>query len=527
MQISLTYSKIKPYIFVYIALPFLIFSLTWLRFGWALVSAVSVLFILVSVFWKNLLDFCDKHIDQNRLLYQEKEIKFGIPAIVITVLVSAVWVWWSGIGGWFYQCSDFGYRNALFRDLITYDWPVIYGGEKGSMCYYIGYWIPAALIGKITNSLTSNEIAAWNVANTALYIWTFLGIVLTFLLLYFTVNAKTLKRVIAVIGLFIFFGGMDILGVALNVNPKLSLSGYHIEWWATYRYQLSSFTTCLFWVFNQTVIPWICTLLLITEKTPSNYVFIGMMCLFSGPFPFIGFVCMAAVMGIKYVFINLKNWKNWLSQIFSISNIMSVLFIFPIMAAFFTSNNAAAVGTKISNEGHFLRFASRIANGTGTFYDLMKYILFLLLEFLIVAVFIMYFHRKNVLFHVSVFLLAFFPLIHAGTAADFGMRATIPPMIYFFICVIQYLFENFDRKKPVSDKILVVAIIAILCIGAITPGYEFARGVHSAVKTGSISHVVDNKTSINNPRIKPSSVRNFTCSNYKETTFYKIFAKEG
>ena len=52
----------------------------------------------------------------------------------------------------------------------------------------------------------------------------------------------------------IFFSGMDILGALYSsrLPDLLAYDAMHLEWW-TNDFQFSSLTTCLFWVFNQTV----------------------------------------------------------------------------------------------------------------------------------------------------------------------------------------------------------------------------------------------------------------------------------
>lgn len=47
-------------------------------------------------------------------------------------------------------------------------------------------------------------------------------------------------------------------------------------------------TTCLFWVFNQTVVPWLMTLCVLNEKSVENYALLGLLALPFGPLPFVG-----------------------------------------------------------------------------------------------------------------------------------------------------------------------------------------------------------------------------------------------
>ena len=66
---------------------------------------------------------------------------------------------------------------------------------------------------------------------------------------------------ITVIGIMIFFSGLDIIGCFIQEwNFQSFASILHLEWWLE-GFQFSSNTTCLFWVYNQAVPAWIATLL--------------------------------------------------------------------------------------------------------------------------------------------------------------------------------------------------------------------------------------------------------------------------
>lgn len=43
------------------------------------------------------------------------------------------------------------FRNAVFMDLVERPWPVQSGGN--ALVYYLGFWLPSALVAKLTHSL--------------------------------------------------------------------------------------------------------------------------------------------------------------------------------------------------------------------------------------------------------------------------------------------------------------------------------------------------------------------------------------
>ena len=143
--------------YIYLALPFIIFCMGWLR----LTIALPVVAVILWVLWK--------------FFNSDQESKNEFPARITFYLLIAtgLWVFLSGVGGYTFQNWDHHWRNVVLRDLINYPWPVVYASPESGpikmLIYYVGYWLPAALVGKIFG---------WDAANFALFLWTWLGILL-------------------------------------------------------------------------------------------------------------------------------------------------------------------------------------------------------------------------------------------------------------------------------------------------------------------------------------------------------------
>ena len=541
--VNLSYSAARIAAFCYMGLPFIIFSMTWLRFWVALLSTTVTLFILFLVikpnFITNIIDRrqLSKKIRLNPLAVDHIRISYG--AALVVFLIACLWVFWSGIGGGFYQSGDFPYRNAVFRDLITHKWPVIYGKEKGMLAYYIGFWLPAASFGKIVGLFTNNSAAIWSLSNAALYLWTVIGVVLVLLMLYFNVNATNSKKILAATCIFVFFSGMDIVGwlaagtdgfFARMVDEKI-----HIEWWAKkisfpsgHLLQYSSFTTQLFWVFNQAVVTWLAILTLFRENTPQNFIFIGMMSLFCGPIPFYGFLIIALTRGILFIYRGRKHLRFTVGEFFSISNLLSLIGIFPVCWAYFTGNSAATLksGSKL------LRFVPRLLfNVDGKAHTgldgkrLLLFISFLALEFLLIALIIWWHNRRDLTFWVCMLMLCVFPMIFTGAAADFCMRATIPALVLFCVYVIRFVFDKINSAKKSADRLLCYVLITFLLLGAATPIVEMSRGFYMSKKAGHFVTYNDTFKSLGSDEKSADSIKNFTSQNYINSTFYKYFAR--
>lgn len=473
---------------VYISLIFFVvllcFALGWLKFPFAFVFFVSLTLLSYFSVKKSDLDIkLDKY-------------------IIYVFFVSAIFVFLSGIGGFWAQSKDYPWRNAIFRDLILRDWPVYYPKSNGYLVYYFGYWLVPALFGKLAYKMGATELWAFRIGNCALYIWSVILVSILFILLTNALKADTKKKQILIPVLFIFFSGMDILG---SIEP-LGANMYHLEWWAD-NWQYSSFTTCLFWVFNQSIIPWICMALLIQQKNVRNYVFIGMICLFCGPLPFVGLFIYCITYGIIYGIrsIKCKKLKSFIKDIFSPQNIIASLVVFPIIAIFLLSNDAIS-GTGslrlndnafvLSDSGEVISEVAEINSTDGVESaaempslfdsDIGKYFLFVLFEFGIYALLIARKYYKNPLYWVTIGSLLIFPFFKMGSQADFPMRASIPALFMLFVMIVRFLFEEKDclKQKGSTNRMLYIILIVCLVLGAATPAVEIYRGCRQVALKG-------------------------------------------
>jgi hypothetical protein len=247
----------------YLIFPVVIFFLNWTNLAWQSFEIPTVIFAFLKIS------------KQYRTIPFKK---FSSAEFATMFLVAFVWIWLSGIGGYAFQNWDFQFRNAVLHDLIDFAWPVHYNSEH-ILTYYFTFWLPSALIGKLMG---------WHSACSCLFCWSLIGILLTFLL------ASNISKIRAshLAVFFILFSGMDILGYFFEglcwdrqFFPKL---GGHIENWAERLIQYSSFTTQLYWVFNQAIPTWIACMLLLDEKEPFIVLTIWALILPYSPFCFIG-----------------------------------------------------------------------------------------------------------------------------------------------------------------------------------------------------------------------------------------------
>ena len=330
---------LKKVAYTIMSIPIALFAVGWLKWYWMALVLLSI----AAVFYSSCIrkDSCPT-----------EYLSISVSALIGIALIILIWVWLSGAGGFWGQSEDCKWRNAIFRDIILRKWPVVYPATGHALVYYIGFWLFPAILGKFSLILGASDAIAYNVGCIAVFIWTFVMLFTTVLLITNYLHAFTRKKQIFALLLFIFFSGMDLICMMGGIKGM----AYHLEWW-TEHFQYSSFTTCLFWVYNQALPAWLCFLCLLNEKKLSSYVFIGMMCLFCAPLPFVGFFIYAVALGIIRAIESFRHKQagKLIKEILSLPNIVSILVIFPIIATYLLSNSAitGAGSLQVSEKGYY------------------------------------------------------------------------------------------------------------------------------------------------------------------------------
>ena len=517
---TVSYNKLRLCAVLYAVLPIIIFFFGWISIGWAVLFSFLLLMAVFFLIKKG-----------NSADGEYADIKISLKSIIIIAVISIVWCFLAGQGDFMHQSSDHIIRDAIFRDLIKMPWPVIYNKEQ-LLSYYIAHWMPSALIGKFVLAATGSSFAAYLAGNIALLIWSSLGIFITLMLLsLITANGKKNYPVAAVL-IFIFFSGLDIIGT-LTSGGNVS---DHLEWWYP-NAQFSSITTCLFWVYNQSIVSWLMTLCIVNEKKPANFALLGMLIFPYGPFPFLGALIICIT---KAAFIFVESFKNsclketLIKHTLTLRNVLSVAAIAPVYLAYYSanaiiSNNAYYDNVKV-NTG--FRFHDNAAGNLIDFFaDIAVFLLFEAGCFvLLILIHDKIKKRKNIVFIVSSVVLVFIPVFQVGKANDFGMRVSIPFVVYIAVEFIRLILEetpsederkSFDaiiRKKP-----LFLIAVLFLVIGAITPITEFSREISANVQYG-INLEAEYYT--NESLDTWNEKNNFTAIQYEESDYYKIFSRK-
>ena len=536
--------------------PCLIFLIGFLK--WYV--GVPVALLLVVAYFFAAIKRGDAPDDEPRDFVLEKKHFF------LLVVVVALWCWLAGIGNLYYQSADWWARNAVFRDLITRDWPVIYTEKNAALVYYVGYWLPSALVGKLVLAVTSgNAEAAFFAGNIALLCWSILCVTLVVLLALFHLRAFRPRQIWLTVLIFVFFSGLDIIGTLCDAAFMGHAIPDHIEWWA-FLFQFSSMTTALFWVFNQAVCAWLVTLCFLRERTSRNDLFLLVCAFVTAPLACAGLAIyvfgFAVLRGCRALAAG--EGKRFLKTLLTPQNLLPALTALPIFILYYKSNLALNL-TGRQGKGFWaliailallallfiLMMAFLFKRGRAlhpAFYAVPLaligvtslsfvtervcplYLSFLLLECGIYLGLLYVDRQRDPLFYLTLTVLLVCPLIKIGTSADFSMRASIPAVTVLCLMCVRFLLDRGgDLARGGKRRVLPILMIAALAIGAVTPIFEIVRGVVSIARAGDLTLVNDTVGTLAKifPRGVGTTDKNFIAVDYGERFFFRYLAGGG
>lgn len=484
--------KILAMSYFYIFLPTAIFFLGWVK-TWI---AVPVCLLLVWSLKKAL----DADVELCLPVWDRRNIIRGI----LILWIIAVWVFFSGIGNFAWQNRDHAARNALYEMLVTNEWPVIKsvvckeGIQLRGLIYYIGYWLPAAVIGKVFGMAAGYLFQ---------YIWAVLGISICVVFM----NSFFKKWSVWPVILFVLFSGLDAMGYILGGNLNMVFSFAHIEWWNDF--QFSGFTTQLYWVFNQAIYAWVLLALIMIQKNNRCILCIWslglIVCTFpaAGMTPFVGYVILK---NGKADSAGLSDRKaGILNGLLSFENILGG--VVGMIGSLYLIGNRS-----VQNSTMPVTSTSYPQETEDGIYFLFSYILFILIEIGAYYIYIYRHYKKNWLFYISLFTLLICPLIKVGSGGDFCMRASIPSLLILFYMVVKSLQKDMKEKN-----IWCYVIIIALAIGSTTVVHEVGRSVTNTARRYQRDHEVINPITSEEKMLQSNNFSGET----EDNIFFTYFSK--
>jgi len=452
----------------YLLLPFTIFIVGWCKwFVW-----IPGILILGLCFYRMYRRLDDNDTESGRAFEKLFTGRNTIKWIVVLVLIT-VWTILSGIGGFVFQNEDHTYRNALFSMLVNYEWPVkadVFFENKGiiqtrGLIYYIGFWMPAAIVGKLFGIQTGYFFQV---------VWAVTGI----FLFYCEVCLFRKKFDVWPFIIWMLFSGADIIGIFILYGKAGAPNATtHLEWWSSPWFQYSSNTTQLFWVFNQAIPAWLITVTMLNEKKNNRILFLWATGMINCTLPFVGMIPLMVYVAISN---NMREHKgrgikmgfvSFFKEAFTVENFLGGGFVGLISFAYLWGNVSGGknnVGQLTEIDGAILPLGNYI----------YIYIVFAIMEFLLYFVVLFRSQKKHHLYWITLLWLLICPFIHIGSSIDFCMRASIPAIVCLVIMIIQTISEALSRKEKTRlDYATVIVLVILLIVGLSTPVHEFTRTV--------------------------------------------------
>ena len=479
---------------LYVVLPIVIFGFGWLKLPYAIILGV----ILAGLAYKLFETLCENETQ----LFTKDSVKYWL----IVIGVCMLWVYFSGIGGFCFQNKDFWARNPIYRDLSTYQWPVIYdlsqepeaiqkvvSSDHVSLSYYFAWWLVPALLSKIFHMGDAMR-------NIVLYGWALLGV---FLVLY-CINRLLKRYSYLAVFVFIFFSGLDVVMFTLR-QQRINFTD-EMEWWADY-FQYSANNTQLFFVFNQSIPIWLITALVLLLMKNNKYIAgIASLSMAYSPWATFGMVPIA----LAGTFGKDKKLKDMLNPF----NILAPLAMLIVYGSFYMASNGS--------DGGFGLIFSKYPNQTHQI--LCTYIVFVFIEvgayFCVMGSQI----KKYPYYWVVLIELIIFPLFYFRDK-NFVMRGTIPALFILTVFVIKYMLEPAtENEHKIRKRIMVVLLI----LGMMTPLTDLNRTMFKTIDNSNIIeddvYSFGNMQTDNEEHIEKSKTQFFVYE-YEDTFFFKYLAK--
>ena len=480
----------------YLGLPLLLFLLGWLKPIYGLPLAAMLFYLLFMLTREINGGECRQSAGSSHSgspasrwippILETRDAEMTMKTLMVCGVVALLWTGLSGAGGMGLQNGDYLKHNAILKTLILFDWPAGLDDER-MLVYTIGYYLPAAAVGKVFG---------WAAANLAQFAWTAAGVWLT--LLWFTRLAG--GRALFMAPLFVLLSGMDVI-LWQFFHPESLQWGRHLEW-ATGRwyFQFSSMSTLLFWTPQHALPGWLGAALFLQFRDSSAFQR-GTGLLVACVFLWSVFAALGVAL-LMLVWLSLR--PRHLRAVFS-----------PPSAAVLTAAGGALLITVLasyllSNDFNFpMEFYARAMTEQGLW---PRYGAFLLAEYALVGGCALLLLRRRggdelaALLCALMAVLAGLHLYKVSGDPDLAMRTSIPLLFVFWCIVCSSLHGGALRRSAPGASIgasvgtlatvfagaLRSLIIAAVVLGAATPFMEIYRSVtHYRMSPPPLTEVKD------------------------------------
>ena len=512
--ITIPYPWIFASALLFLTVPLFMFFMGYLRLS----VGIPLTLIFAGIVLFSVSD-CLNDPNGRKLSRYDNDLKIPVSYLAGFAVTALALSFVSGTGEYIFTIQDHEYRRAILRDLVNYDWPVIYNystqtnpdvinffglasGQR-AFTYYFIYWMPSALAGKMFD---------FEFANVVLLIWNALGIFLSFL----TASVALKRCTAAVPFMFVFFSGLDIIPNAVNLIAPYK-DWFWLEGWVPCMAYISNFRE-LASVFNQ-MIPCflIVSLLLISHNSRSFGLTAGILFAYS-PWAVFGILPIVVAMVFSEK-LRANRITKTLTNTFSPVNIASALLLLVIFGSYYMSNSNA-----VSERA----FAWEYFESIPAF--IFAYLAFIAVEVLPFVILLYKREKKSPVFWAATATLLLIPCYQITTMNDFNMRGSMPALFMFCILLSGVVAEVMDVKNTPTTKKgwLKSAAVMLTVILMMFPTLFNFFIIFGSVVTGAPNDKenIGSFGNINNASYAEVIQEQFFAEGYEDSFFYRYFAKK-
>ena len=196
----------------YLSIPVFIFLFSFFSTPFVILSSIA---LSVFIFY-----LCSSQLKEEKVFASMSSLARYWPLSFVSLLTACIFT------GYQFDIHDWKNYYAAFNLMIQNPWTPVYelDGQTWFLRYYLAWFMPSALLGKIFGSqfLTATMI-----------VWSAIGLYISMLLAFRSFH-KTSSLLIAPLVL-LFFSGLDLIGALLTSYAGLGyLHPYWLSWWAGY-----------------------------------------------------------------------------------------------------------------------------------------------------------------------------------------------------------------------------------------------------------------------------------------------------
>ena len=435
-----------------------VFLLGWCRWYYSLPLTLGIVAVVYTA-WK----------DGDKVQIYISKNNFWLSFAVCLLIM-----WLCGIGGYVVQSADHYWRNAMFRDLVNYSWPVYDEATHLTKSYYIAFWMVPALLAKLAGSIEFGFFMQ--------LVWLTIG----FELLYLQISRWMGKARVSYLFFFYLFSVMKIVECLLYLpiaepGQVISQTVNLVSTNATPgEFHAGPMSQLLYDPFNQTIPLFLGMMLMINNVRSKILPFVFASLLLYAPFPMVGLAPVVLYWMGRNVVERSGNEK-W-KYLFCFENVVALL-VLVVLAFYLMSNN------QNGNKG--LR---ELSDFGVTLYGYFIYIFFEFVIFMLIGYKVC---RDKTALWIAFVTVAVFGWFKIGLHNDFCFRTNMP--LIFILCLLvirRYYAEEANSRM----RKLIVALYIIGGLPAeIHPTLRWlssaciVRGVDQSV-FNRFQHVKDVKT---------------------------------